>query len=91
MKRKRWQQGLAFLLAVVMLASTECTVLAQSQGTTTAASTEETADVQEQTEETKEEIVLPESVKDWDGDYEIVTTQEEADAQIGRASCRERV
>ena len=80
MKRKRWQQWLAFLLAVVMLASTECTVLAQSQGTTTAASTEETADAQEQTEETKEEIVLPESVKDWDDGYEVVTTQEEADA-----------
>lgn len=83
MKKKRWQQWLAFLLASTMLVSTEGTVLAQSQGTIKLTSQEEdrTKDP-EQTEESEKDrdIVLPASVEGWSDGYETVTTQEEADA-----------
>ena len=78
MKRKRAQRWIAMLLSVTMLASTV-------GGTTlTVQASDGTAAEQERKEGTEAkaqpELVLPERVSGWTSGYEIIRTQEEADA-----------
>ena len=73
MKRKQRQRWIAMLMAVVMLSGTIGSAgLAQAPET-------ERGTVQEK-ESQLDPSLLPERVKAWTGEYETVTTQEEADA-----------
>lgn len=96
MKKKRWQQWLAFLLAFTMLVSTEGTVLAQSQGTVKLTSQEEagTKDLGETEEsEADRDIVLPASVEGWSDGYETALRrrrQMHSGIRTGKRTCLSR-
>ncbi|MEI3138672.1 MAG: hypothetical protein V8T31_03370 [Lachnospiraceae bacterium] len=74
MKRKRRQRWIAMLMAVVMLASTMgSTGLAQSLQTESHAAQDHRST--RETETTAEEIILPDRVKEWGGEYETAATR----------------
>ena len=79
MKRKQRQRWIAMLMAVVMLSGTIGSAGLAQTPETERGTVQESGAVQEK-ERQLDPSLLPERVKAWTGEYETVTTQEEADA-----------
>ena len=79
MKRKQRQRWIAMLMAVVMLSGTIGSAGLAQTPETERGTVQESGAVQAK-ERQLDPSLLPERVKAWTGEYETVTTQEEADA-----------